>query len=182
MSSILYYSNYCEKCKDLLNFLSKSSIKDNIHYVCVDKRIQKNNANYVILENNQELLLPNTINAVPALLLLNDNYKVLFGNNIIDYLKPIQVLNVKTETNYNEEPSAFMLNGNLNNVHSDCFSFLDQDTDDLSAKGNGGMRQLYNYATINNVEKIVTPEENYIPDKVNEDSLKNYEENRNKIQ
>ena len=180
MSSILYYSNYCDNSKKLLSFISKSSIKNNLHYVCIDKRIEKNNAVYVILENNQELLLPNTINAVPALLLLNDNYKVLFGDNIIDHLKPIEEINIQQATNYNEEPVAFTLNGNMDNVHSDFFSFLDQDNNELSAKGDGGMRQLYNYATINYTDKIVTPEENYVPDKVNENSLKNYEKNRKK--
>ena len=43
------------------------------------------------------------------------------------------------------------------------------------------MRQLYNYAPINFQEKIETPEENYVPDKVNENSLKNYEDARNQI-
>ena len=41
-------------------------------------------------------------------------------------------------------------NNSLNsNIMSDNYSFLDQTSDDLSAKGDGGMRQLYNYATIN---------------------------------
>ena len=56
MSCILYYSNFCENCKKLLIILSKSGIKNNIHYICTDKRIQKNNATYVILENNQGCL------------------------------------------------------------------------------------------------------------------------------
>ena len=32
---------------------------------------------------------------------------------------------------------------------SDHFSFLDHDDKDLSTKGNGGMRQMHSYATIN---------------------------------
>ena len=74
MSSILYYSNYCDNCKKLLSQISKSNIKKDIHFISIDKRINKNNSTYIILENNQELLLPHTVNAVRALLLINDNY------------------------------------------------------------------------------------------------------------
>ena len=181
MGSILYYSNFCENSKQLLSYLSKSSVKNNLHYVCIDKRIQKNNAVYIILENNQELLLPNTVNAVPALMILNGEYKVLFGNNILEYLKPVEQVNKQQATNFGGEPMAFSMNQCLIGVHSDNFSFLDQGNDELSAKGEGGMRQLYNYATINYQEKIETPEENYIPDKVNESNLKKYEDTRNEI-
>ena len=58
---------------------------------------------------------------------------------------------------------------------------MDQGNDELSAKGEGGMRQLYNYATINHTDTINTPEENYTPDKVDESSLKKYEDSRNQI-
>ena len=125
MSSILYYSNYCDNSKKLLSFISKSSMKNNLHYVCIDKRIEKNNAVYVILENNQELLLPNTVNAVPALMILNGEYKVLFGDNILSYLKPVEQVKVQQATNFNGEPSAFSMNDGLTGVHSDNFSFLD---------------------------------------------------------
>ena len=43
------------------------------------------------------------------------------------------------------------------------------------------LRQMYNYATINHNDKIETPPDDYVPDKVNEDSLKNYENDRNNI-
>jgi hypothetical protein len=76
MSCILYYSNYCDNCKKLLVLLSKSSVKNDIHYICIDKRIVRNNTTYVVLESNQEILLPNTISAVPALMIINDNYKL----------------------------------------------------------------------------------------------------------
>ena len=181
MSSILYYSNFCENCKALLTKISNSSVKDNLHYVCIDRRVKKNNAMYVMLENNQELLLPNTVNAVPALMILNNEYKVLFGDNILEYLKPVEQVKVQKATNFNGEPSAFSLNDGMAGVHSDNFSFLDQGNDELSAKGDGGMRQLYNYATINFQEKIETPEDDYVPDKVDENSLKNYQDTRNNI-
>jgi hypothetical protein len=40
---------------------------------------------------------------------------------------------------------------------SDNYSFLDQSSEDLSAKGSGGLRQLYNYATIDFNESINCP-------------------------
>ena len=43
MSSILYYSNYCNNCKELLQKLAHSSIKDDIHFICIDKRVKKPN-------------------------------------------------------------------------------------------------------------------------------------------
>ena len=38
MSSILYYSNFCEHSKKLLQTISKSDISKDIHFICIDKR------------------------------------------------------------------------------------------------------------------------------------------------
>ena len=181
MSCILYYSNYCENSKKILSKLASSSIKNKIHFICIDKRIQKNNNTYIILENNLEIILPKTISAVPSLLLINDNYRILLGDDILNYLKPVEDTINNKATNNNGEPSAFSLNNNISGIISDNYSFLDQNSDELSAKGDGGMRQLYNYATINNIDKIDTPEEDYVPDKVNESNLKEFENIRNEI-
>lgn len=183
MSSILYYSNFCENCKTLLTKISNSSIKNSIHFICIDKRINRNGSIYVVLENNQQIILPNTITSVPSLLLINDNYKVISGTDILTHLKPVEEVKKQQATNFNGEPSAFDFNGGLSGlgVASDNYSFLDQNSDDLSAKGNGGLRQLYNYATINHVDKIETPPDEYVPDKVNDDTFKQYENNRNNI-
>ena len=105
-----------------MTLLSKSGLKNTIHYICIDKRIKKNNTTYVVLENNQEILLPNTINAVPALMILNDNYKILYGDNIIAYLKPVEEMAVQKATNYNGEPSAFKFELLSSGVVSDNFS------------------------------------------------------------
>ena len=39
-NNILYYSNYCDNSKKLLQILSQSRIKDDIHFICIDKRMQ----------------------------------------------------------------------------------------------------------------------------------------------
>ena len=182
MGSVFYYSNFCDNCKTLLSSISKSSVKNSIHFICIDKRIQKNGNIYVVLENNQEIILPKTITMVPALLLINNNYKVLFGNDITAHLKPVEEIVTQKATNFNGEPSAYSLDSGLTGVVSDNFSFLDQNSDELSAKGSGGMRQLYNYATINSSDQIETPPDDYVPDKVDADSVKNFESERNNIQ
>ena len=183
MSCILYYSNYCENCKKILLALSKSSVKSDIHYICIDKRIVRNNNTYVVLENNQEILLPNTINAVPALMIINENYKVLYGDAIIHHLKPVEQIAVQKATNFNGEPYAFKFDflSSACGVVSDNFSYLDQNSDELSAKGSGGLRQLYSYATIDYTDKIETPPDDYIPDKIGEINVKNLEQERNVV-
>ena len=181
MSNIIYYSNYCSNCKSLLLELSKSNIMNNIHFICIDKRNKIGNKTYVILENGQQILLPNTIVCVPSLMLIKENYRILTGNEITNHFKDVLEVKKNISTNFNGEPLAFSLGNNLDNISSDCYSFLDQDSDELSAKGNGGMRQLYNYATINHVENIETPPDDYEPDKINENQYNNYEQKRNEI-
>jgi len=87
---------------------------------------------------------------------------------------------VKEATNNNMEPNGFSVNDGFSafGVHSDTYSYLDMSSDELSAKGNGGSRQLYNYADLNQTEVISTPEETYKPDKIDETSVAEYEKNR----
>jgi hypothetical protein len=51
---------------------------------------------------------------------------------------------------------AFSL-GNGSSIVSDHYSFLDMDAEDLTAKGNGGMRQMHNYVDLNYRDNIPTP-------------------------
>lgn len=182
MSKILYYSNYCENCKKLLQNLAKSQEKKDIHFICIDQRIQKNNKTYIVLQNSQEILLPPQINKVPALLFLNQkNQNIIFGEEINNILKPTENLfsNKPHEIQKIEDPIAFSFSGGASGVVSDNYSFWDQDADQLSAKGDGGMRQLYNYSTINQNDTINTPEENYQPDKIGEVSIEKLQNERN---
>jgi hypothetical protein len=182
MSCILYYSNYCDNCKTLLQHISKwNDAKNDMHFINIDKRVKKaNGATYIILENGQELLLPPTITKVPALLLLNKSHHVLFGNDINKHLEPKQQLQVKAATNSNGEPLAFsLMGGGFGGVASDNYSFLDQDAESLSAKGNGGMRQQHHYAGLDYYSNIETPPDNYAPDKVGAVSMEQLQQQRN---
>ena len=150
MSCILYYSKYCEVSKKYLQILSKSNDQTDIHFICIDKRIKDaNNKTYIILENSQKIILPDNITRVPALLLLTKGYEVLYGEKILEYLKPKQEIAVRQATRNNMEPTAFSFGGGFSNIVSDQYSFLDQAPEELEAKGNGGMRQMHNYVDLN---------------------------------
>lgn len=150
MSYILYYSKYCEVSKKYLQLLSKSTFQKDIHFICIDKRIKdENNKTFIVLENGQKIILPDNVTRVPALLLLNQGYQVIYGEQILQHLKPQQVAEVKQATQNNMEPMAFSFGGNYGNIVSDTYSFLDQGHEDLTTTGNGGMRQMHNYVDLN---------------------------------
>ena len=160
MSSILYYSKFCEHSNKLLQTLSKTNVQKDIHFICIDKRVKdSNNKMFIVLENGQKIIMPENVNRVPALLLLNQGYQVLYGEAIVQHLKPKQEAMVKQATQNNLEPMAFAFGGGFGNVASDQYSFLDMDSDSLSAKGNGGVRQMHNYVDLNYSDNISTPED-----------------------
>jgi hypothetical protein len=107
---------------------------------------------------------------------------VLYGEQILQHFQPKNAALNDVATGFNGEPNAFALGresmGGGFGVASDNYSFLDQSADELSAKGNGGMRQLYNYATIDLVDKIETPPDTYSPDKVGSVSLEQLQNKR----
>ena len=184
MSSILYYSNYCNNCKPLLQRLSHTTIKDDIHFICIDKRVKKpNGSTYVILGDGEEILLPPNVTKVPALMLLNRGNRVLFGEEINDFIKPQEININNVSTMNNGEPNAFSFMDSATGgfgVASDNFSFLDQEPDELSAQGNGGMRQQHHYAALNSQSAIETPPDTYTPNKVGEVSVENLQSKRDR--
>jgi hypothetical protein len=161
MSSILYYSNFCEHSKKLLQTLSKANVHQDMHFICIDKRVKdSNNKMYIVLENGQKIIMPENVNRVPALLLLNQGYNVLYGESILQHLRPKQEVAVRQATQNNMEPMAFSFGGGgggFGDVVSDQYSFLDQDPASLKAEGNGGMRQMHNYVDINYCDSISAP-------------------------
>ena len=162
MSSILYYSNFCEHSKKLLQTLSKANISNDIHFICIDKRTKDNNGKmYIILENGQKIIMPENVNRVPALLLLNKGYEVLYGESILQFFKPKQEIAIQKATQNNLEPMAFSFGGGFGDIVSDHFSFLDQDPNSLLANGSGGTRQMHNYVDLNYTDKISTPSDDH---------------------
>lgn len=179
MSEVLYYSKSCNNCNKLIEKISRSKIKERMHFICIDNRKMKQNRIFIILENGQEIMLPPSIDKVPALLVINNN-QAIFGDDIYNYLKPDETLINNISTNFQGEPDCFSFGSCGPSIVSDNYSFLDQPSDSLLAKGDGGMRQLYSYATINYNDKINTPPDDYSPDTIGNVSLDKLQNERNK--
>ena len=183
MSSVLYYSNFCEKSKKILQTLAKSNLKEELHFLCIDKRVKGPTGSwYIVLQNGEKIIMPPQVNRVPALLLMKEGHQVLYGDQILSHLQPREVAINMAATNNNGEPAPFSLTSDFmgHGVASDTYSFWDQSSEEMMAKGNGGMRQMYNYSTIDysNSGKIETPPDNYAPDKVGQVSLEQLQQNR----
>ena len=179
MSLALYYSQYCNHCKELLLKLSRTQNKNSIHFICIDKRERnKDGSIYVLLENGQKLLLPSNIKTVPSLLLLHHGNRVLDGmNKIINYLQPSETQLNNKATNHNGEPLAFSFT-EMGSSLSDNYSYLDMSAEELSAKGSGGLRILHSYMLADENQIIATPPEDYVPNKVGTVDMNKIMENR----
>lgn len=164
MGSILYYSNYCNHCKNILLNLSRNRIKEDVHFVCIDKQIKKGNDTFAVLET-KEILIPSTIKRVPSLLLLNRGNMIIEGDNVCQYIIDVMQQDNMQATDGNGEPKSYGMN-DFGNIQSDTFSFIDQDSNELQAIGNGGLRQTHNYTLLNNDTPIETPIDNYKPDTI----------------
>lgn len=170
---VLYYSNLCKHSQTLLGILSKSNIHNKFYYVCIDKRVTEGNNVNIILENGSKILLPNIIKNVPSLLLPNHGNRVLTGGEILTY---IELNNTQSQSTGIDEPSPFALATNVSdNISSDKFSFLDMTDDDLTAKGGGGTRQMYNYVRLDMNPLIATPNEDYESDKISSQDNSEYD-------
>jgi hypothetical protein len=161
MSSIIYYSNFCEHSKRLLQGLAKSQVSKDIHFICIDNRIKENGKLFIQLPNGQKIIMPENVTKVPALLLINQNYKILYGEEINNYFRPRQETITKQVTQNNLEPFAYSFGGSgFSGIVSDQYSFLDMDADSLTAKGNGGVRQMHNYVTMDYMDTITNTTDN----------------------
>jgi hypothetical protein len=72
-------------------------------------------------------------------------------------------------TRGNGEPVGFSINGGMQDIQSEKYTFFQASSDDLSAKGMGGLRPLYNYVSATDDSSqytIHTPPDDYRPNKV----------------
>ena len=169
MNSVFFFSNYCKHCEKLLTQIIKHPLRNDLHYICIDKRRKgEDDKMLVILENGTEMELPSDLRKVPSLLLINRGNKIIEGDDIM------LLLNKRThgEEVIKDEPDCFsMSSGSGFGVQSDNYSFYDMDADELSAKGGGGIRQMHNYCAPVNEDAIETPPDNYTPDKIGENGI-----------
>ena len=87
---ICYYSNYCDPSKQLLQKISKTKLQRDIHFLCIDRRKRDSKGNTFLVLDKEQVLLPPSITKVPALYLI-ESKKVLFGDDISQFLLPSQV-------------------------------------------------------------------------------------------
>ena len=161
--SIVYYSNFCDPSKKLLQKISKTKLSQEIHFICIDRRQRDSKGNTILLLEKEQVMLPSQVTKVPALYKM-ESKQVLFGDDIYSFLLPREVAINHQATNGNGEPECYSLS-QMSSM-SDSYSFWDQDPTELSTKGGGGTRQMHNYVTLDQDFKINTPAEDYEPDKV----------------
>jgi hypothetical protein len=171
---ILYYSNYCKHSQNIIQTLVKSNLTDKISFVCIDKRSRdpSNGQTYITLENGGKVIMPPNVHSVPSLLIIKEQYRVLMGDDIIKHLHPQIKNTMSANMQSNIEPSGYFLtasNGGTN-IMSEKFTSYDMTPDELSAKGNGKARPLYNYISVqDDMNLINTPPDDYKPDKISND-------------
>jgi hypothetical protein len=167
---ILYYSNYCKHCQKTVATLVKGNLSDKVSFICIDKRARdpKTNQQFIFLENGTKVVMPPNLHNVPALLLVNQNYRFIYGDEIVKHYHPQILSKNNIATNYNGEPNGFHLasfTGNTN-IISEKYTPYDLSPDDLSTKSISKNRQLYHYVSAEDSVFINTPDDTYKPDKV----------------
>ena len=180
MSLILYYSNFCDPSKKLLQKVAKTKLSQEIHFICIDQRKRDSKGNTILFLQNEQVMLPSSVTKVPALYQM-ESKQVLFGDDIYDHLLPKEVAINQVATNGNFDPDPFSVFG-MSRL-SDTYSFWDQSVSDLSASGNGGMRQIKQFATLEDQSSINCPTEDYVADKVGKQgkTLEEYKQERDAL-
>lgn len=165
---IVFYSNYCLHCNNLLNKLSKTPLHSKIFYVCVD---------------DQKIKVPKIITRVPSLYLVNDK-RVLIENEIDSWVdnqiatiqnnkkqnelqRPIsdQIKNMENATphpsqnspegNSNPQPNGDIMayHGNeMGSSLSTSYSFLED-------SNNNSLNHNFTFVSDGNAQPINTPKE-----------------------
>ena len=168
----LYYSNNCKHSQRVLQFLVKGNLADKLNFLCIDKRRRdpNNNQIYIHLENGQRVIMPPNVHSVPALLLVKQSYRVVLGDDIIQYYQTAASHETKKRIQrevIDPVGSSLMQSSGGMNIISEAYTMYNLTPDELSAKGNSGRRQMYNYVSANDeIISINTPPDTYQPDKI----------------
>ena len=171
---ILYYSNYCKHSQKVVQSLVKGNLQNKLSFVCIDtrKRDPKTGQVYISIENGSKVVMPPNVHSVPALLLINQNYRIILGDEIIKHYHPEILKSQSKAVQGNGEPMAYQLTKSSGgtNIVSEQFTSYDMSPDDLSAKSNSTNRPMYDYVTVNgDGATIATPDDTYKPNKVGGD-------------
>ena len=180
---ILYYSNHCPHSQKIIHFISRAGLIDKLNAICIDKRTVDPNTGqiYIALENGKKIMLPPNIQSVPALLIVKQNYRALFGKDIMAYFEP---LTKEQAQQLQGEPIGISLASSSAGVaiHSEQYTLYDLSPDDLSAKSTSAKRPMYQYVSAQSHQpyQIPTPPDTYRPDKVDSNlTVESLEQKRN---
>jgi len=169
---ILYYSNHCPHSQKIIHFISRAGLIDKLNAICIDKRTVDPNSGqiYISLENGKKIMLPPNVQSVPALLIVKQNYRALFGKDIMAYFEPLAKENTNQAQQHQGEPVGISLTASSAGVaiHSEQYTLYDLSPDDLSAKSTSAKRPMYQYVSAQSHQpfQIPTPPDTYRPDKV----------------
>lgn len=128
---LLFFSNFCNHCKEIISTISKKNLKDHFLMVSVD---------------NKKYKIPNFIHSVPTI--LTTNKKIYTDVNIINYINSI-----KTQDTVNEL-SPFTMQSS----YSSQYTYLTADGyDDDGSLLNKDMTHNNNFNLLESDERIIAP-------------------------
>ena len=118
--------------------------------------------------------MPPNVQNVPTLLLPRQGYRVILGEDIIDYFHIDANKETKLKKNLleSQEPigSCLMKSNGGVTILSESYTNYNLTPEELSAKGIGGRRPMHNYVSANEeIISINTPADTYQPDKIGKD-------------
>lgn len=168
---IVYYSNYCKHCQKIIQFLAKNNLTQQLNCICIDKRARdpKTNQVSIVLENGKHVLMPPNVHSVPAMLLVKQQFRVLYGDEILEAFSSKVQTQQSAATGVQGEPAGFILAASTSNsnIMSEQYTSYDLTPDDLGARSRSNKRGLYNYVSAQHDGVFInTPPDTYRPDKL----------------
>ena len=164
---VLYYSNNCKHCQKLLAHLAKIGVLEKYNFICIDRRSVDPNTRQVsiTLDRGVKASLPPNVSRVPTLLLVNQKFTAIIGDEIYNYVNA----NVKKDQDPTNlavenggEPIGYILSPSSGgvNIISETYTMYNAPPEELSAKGTGGTRQMHNYVSVSRDQaSIHTPQD-----------------------
>lgn len=163
MPDIFYYSNYCEHSKKVLEFIYKNNLIDKLSCICIDNRTrdQQNNNIIVLLENGPKVYLPPSVQSVPTILMKSRNHTTIHG-----YKSIIEFLQKGDYYANNQETNSKILQENFEPI---SFGSSKQSSNFMEYNLNNSNKDMGNLVSVNSLNSIHAPDENYKPDKLSTD-------------
>ena len=115
---ILFYSNKCQYCINLLSLIKSSGQQDNYKYISVD---------------DQSIKLPDIIQKVPTLIVKGMN-KPLVGKEIFSWISSQEYMNISTNNMTTTKNPNFKVDSLIANTIDINYISLTENDDDLNKK------------------------------------------------